>query len=415
VSQENVETVRRLNRVFTRVTLGECLPSSSCRRNHRTSPRNISAISLRPPGRGAASPPLDLQAARPTKGGVRICCDTRHQVQGQALLLRPLDVSLSRLRRVSFGPYYDRAVTGSQAFFQVAVALIPALLFGGALAERRSGADSAEPPPRSLAILVGVGLLAGVVAEVVAIRGAIDPSVSRLELRYLVFVVVAGTIGIAVWTAIPWISKGAVPRQTYARLGQRRTLVLVGLVLMAALVVAQLSITESLDRASARRALNEASREYLEANRQLNAAERTVTSARAALLSTGARTAPWIRRRLEPVLARHLERLDQASNPVLAENVDPDAPKRTAELVQSRLDAAVKKHNELALNLEDALSEGNPRVPTPHRTLVQLAVLRLRAAEVERLVASLNALRATERFREACNDAQFLNCTISTN
>ncbi len=85
--------------------------------------------------------------------------------------------------------------SGSQSFFQVAVGLIPGLIFGGALLERRGSQRRAVAElPGWLRPVILVFLLVGVAAQVIAIRGAIDPGVPKWEQSIVVGVVVAGTI-----------------------------------------------------------------------------------------------------------------------------------------------------------------------------------------------------------------------------
>lgn len=78
-------------------------------------------------------------------------------------------------------------MSGNSALDQVAVALIPALLFGGTVLELRRRAPTPRNP-RLLGLSVAGILSAGVIAEIVAIRGAIDPGIGDLGRRYLVLV-----------------------------------------------------------------------------------------------------------------------------------------------------------------------------------------------------------------------------------
>ena len=295
---------------------------------------------------------------------------------------------------------HDSAMTGSQTFYQVAIALIPALLFGGALARRRSALG---PAGRFAGTGVAVALLAGVAAQLIAIRGAIDPSISRFETRYLVFVVVVATVGLALWTAVPWVAPPR--RSSWRAAGWRRWgSIALGLsVIVAGLIGAQLAITESLDHAEARIAFVDASEEFQRARDAYNKADSDVLAARAELLSVVSDAAPNARRRLAPVIARHLEAVDDAVSPVTRENLS--GPPRTQQLVKGRLDAAFARLNDVTGELHQALDAGEPRIPEWQRLLVQLALRRLSSVEASRLVSVVNDLGAAEAFREACNDA----------
>jgi K+-transporting ATPase A subunit len=66
---------------------------------------------------------------------------------------------------------------GSEAFFQVAVALVPAFLFGRAIRKPEQG----WPSDWWARVLVVAVLAVTVVAEVFAIRGVIDPGVTALS------------------------------------------------------------------------------------------------------------------------------------------------------------------------------------------------------------------------------------------
>jgi hypothetical protein len=95
--------------------------------------------------------------------------------------------------------------SANQAFFQLAGALIPALLFGGAIFEARRLAKGREGSAERVLLkaLLALVVLAAV-AEVVAIRGAIDGSIGGLSLHYVGFVVCIGTLAIALHVVTPW-------------------------------------------------------------------------------------------------------------------------------------------------------------------------------------------------------------------
>jgi hypothetical protein len=100
--------------------------------------------------------------------------------------------------------------TGPQLFFQIAAALIPALLFAGSTGYR---------PQRVLA-LVGTGIgrivvigfvvalaLAAVVAEYLSIAGALSPSVAPSPYRivFVANVIALSTVFVAVGSVTPWL------------------------------------------------------------------------------------------------------------------------------------------------------------------------------------------------------------------
>ena len=166
---------------------------------------------------------------------------------------------------------------GNAAFFQVAVGLIPVLMFGGAVAELRNRPRQ-RPNPRPFGLALTAILAAGVIAEIIAIRGAIDPSVGDLGQRYLALVVTTGTVGLALWIAAPLLREATVGTRVW--LGLREVVAVIGL----AAVIGQVAITESLDHASARAALESAGERVTKVGRELNQAERTESAARTQLL-----------------------------------------------------------------------------------------------------------------------------------
>jgi hypothetical protein len=180
-----------------------------------------------------------------------------------------------------------------------------------------------------------------------------------------------------------------------------------------ALVAAQIAITESLDRGDARKELDDASKANLTANRALNAADRGLTAAQAALLSTERRTPRAVRRQIDPIVARHLDALEEIARPVISQDESPGAPKLTAKLAQSRLPRAFKRLDRRTNNLDDVLQAGDVKAPSLDRRLLRFAVRRLTAAEADHLTAQVNFLRTSERYRRACQDARFVthgNC-----
>jgi hypothetical protein len=113
--------------------------------------------------------------------------------------------------RVLYAGAFMGGASATQAFFQLAVAAIPALLFGGAFLEStKDRQPEAHDGERFLlGALVVLVLLAGG-AEVVAVRGAVDDTVGGFSLHYVAFVLCGGTLALALNVAAPW-AKAAMP------------------------------------------------------------------------------------------------------------------------------------------------------------------------------------------------------------
>lgn len=288
-------------------------------------------------------------------------------------------------------------MSGSAAFFQVALGLIPALLFGGALLERGSDRKTRVRPLE--AALVLLLLVSGVVAQIIAIRGAIDPtSVSRLEQRFLVLVVTVGTLAIAGWTAGPWLND--LPRRSVVK-----DVALFSAIL--ACVVAQLAITASLDRSAARRALDSAV-EDLDERRATESRSRTqLASARMTVRATtdeiSAAVRPAAVPRLRTAVAVYLDIADSA------EPSDDDLRGRPSELTR----AFRRTHDELEQaqgRLLGALDRVNAAVDEVD--LMDEITDRLDEAVSDHMVAHANRLAASRRYEEACDEAaRFDLCT----
>lgn len=137
---------------------------------------------------------------------------------------------------------------GNQSLFQLATAAIPTLLFGGAIAARQN--SEAIPSSRLLAGLVLLFMAVAVVGEILAIRGLIDPTADRFAPRYVAAVLVLGTIGIAAWTATPWLHDLEPPALAKHWLAQAG----MAIALVATMMIAQLALTHSLNLAAAERA-----------------------------------------------------------------------------------------------------------------------------------------------------------------
>ncbi|MGD1057981.1 MAG: hypothetical protein ABR992_11285 [Solirubrobacteraceae bacterium] len=97
--------------------------------------------------------------------------------------------------------------SATQSFFQLAVAAIPALLFGGAVLDSRRHGKREGPLQDGERVfaktLLAIVVLAGF-AELVAVRGAVDGSIGGVFLDYVAFVLCAGTLALAVNIVLPW-------------------------------------------------------------------------------------------------------------------------------------------------------------------------------------------------------------------
>src|SRR4051812_19086600 len=98
---------------------------------------------------------------------------------------------------------------GDRAFFQIAVALIPVLLFGGVLIERlREPPDPFEARHRTVAIAMYVLVPFVLAAELAAIRGAIFPrAVTGVDRFLVVTSVVGGTALLLLTISTPWLRR----------------------------------------------------------------------------------------------------------------------------------------------------------------------------------------------------------------
>jgi hypothetical protein len=170
-------------------------------------------------------------------------------------------------------------VNGSAAFFQVALALIPAILFGGAALEARRKQEKSKTKPRKNAgriVLVAI-FVAGLAAEVIAIRGAIEPaSVADWERSLLALAIMAGSVGLAIWILAPALDDGG--GFSFVEKAAAGALVVV-------LAVAGFWwIESSLGRANVSETYDAAAAARLEAARELRAAEGSDFAARADLI-----------------------------------------------------------------------------------------------------------------------------------
>jgi len=285
-------------------------------------------------------------------------------------------------------------MNGNAALYQVAVALIPELLFGGAVLELR-----VQPPiprnPRLLGLSVTGILSAGVVAEIIAIRGSIDPGVGDISRRYLVLILTAGTTGLAIWIAAPLLRTAA--SDTRIHLGWRE----VAATLVIAVIADQFAITESLDNAEKRLELKAASEQITRTSRELNRAEQIELTARTQLLSL-ARSA-HSDRAVAAVVFRIHQLDDQALGPVRYGRLDMDNAERHVRTGFQRMNAInVKFERDIETKIRD--------LGQAERELLMLAWRRLISAVAPMIGDSDAFFLARRQFKHACAGAAFLGC-----
>jgi len=285
-------------------------------------------------------------------------------------------------------------VSGNAALYQVAVALIPALLFGGAVLELRE-----RPPmprnPRLLGLCVAAILGAGVVAEIIAIRGAIDPGIGDLGRRFLVLVLTAGTTGLAIWIAAPLLRTAA--SGTRIHLGWKE----VAAVLTVAVIAGQFAITESLDHAEKRLTLRAASEQIARTSRELNQAEQIELEARTQLLSLARSTDSD--GTVAAVIFRLRQLDDQALGPVSYGNPGMSN-------AEHHVRARVQRMNTISADFERDIEAKIRDLAQPKRELLMVAWRRLISAVAPTIGDRETFFFATRQFKRACAEAAFLEC-----
>jgi hypothetical protein len=279
--------------------------------------------------------------------------------------------------------------SGSEAFFQIAVALIPAFLFGGAM---RKPDDEDLPSGPWLTVLIPIVVIVCVVAEILAIRGVIDPDVNRFEQFWVVFTIVGGTVLIAGMTVWTWrtgtSAKASSLRQAFVQVG-----LVLGLVVLFAF--AAWGITESLDDVDARNRLAQADRQVQRTSAAFVSADREVSSARTLLISTLIEMRSRERVRLAKLVQGELADIDEIVQPVLRD-------RRPTPLIVGRADEALEDpFSRLRDPVYATLGTGRP---DPEHHLAALAVDRLIRAERLRLAAKDTNARARRRLAAACTE-----------
>jgi uncharacterized membrane protein len=279
--------------------------------------------------------------------------------------------------------------SGSEAFFQIAVALIPAFLFGGAM---KKPDEENLPSGPWLGVLIPIVVIVCVVAEILAIRGVIDPDVNRFEQFWVVFTIVGGTVliaGLTVWT---WREEGQ-QRASSVRQAVMQVGLVLGLVVLFAF--AAWGITESLDDVDARGRLVQAERQVQRTTGGLAEADRAVTNARTLLMSTLVEMRSDDRVHLARHVQDEIAEIDDIVQPVLRDRQPRPAIVNQAE---KAIQAPISR-------LRDPFYETlGTKNPDPEEHLAALAVDRLVLAEQVRLAAKDTSARARRRHAQACED-----------
>ena len=279
--------------------------------------------------------------------------------------------------------------SGNEAFFQIAVALIPAFLFGGAMRKPKEGELPSGP---WLRVLIPISVIICVVAEVLAIRGVIDPDVSRFEQFWVVFTIVGGTVLIAGLTLWTWRGEG---RQKAGSV--RQAVVQVGLVvgLLVLFAFAAWGITESLDDVDARNRVVQSDRQVQRTSAALARADRAVTGARALLITTLVEMSSRSRVRLARHVQKEIATIDEIVQPVLRD-------RRPSPAIVNQAEEAIQ---DPIRRLRDPVyaTLGTKRAD-PEQHLAALAVDRLVLAEQVRLAAKDTNARARRRHAHACDE-----------
>jgi hypothetical protein len=279
--------------------------------------------------------------------------------------------------------------SGSEAFFQIAVALIPAFLFGGAM---RKPKEEGLPSGPWLSVLIPIVVIVCVVAEIMAIRGVIDPAVNRFEQFWVVFTIVGGTVLIAGMTAWTWRSEARRPANSARQLIAQ--LAVVGLLVLA-FAFAAWGITESLDEVDTRNRIVQADRQVQRTAAAFARADQAVGSARTLLITTLVNMRSDSRTRLAQVVEDEIHAIDVIIQPVLR---DPRPRPAIVNQADDDLTDPIRR-------LKDPFyATLGTRRADPERHLAALAVDRLARAEQLRLAAKDSNARARRRLAHACGE-----------
>ena len=298
--------------------------------------------------------------------------------------------------------------TANEAFFQVALALIPGLLFGGAVVAvpRRYG--------RIGTAAAGVIVVAARVALIIAIQGTIDPAVERWQQRYVVGVVMAGTVAaalIACWRpSAPDRERAPKPAS-----GLPKSLgVVVGIAGLLSAGIAAFAITGSLDRAAARSVLDQAERRRQAAASALENADGEVVTARASVISVILAESPQTRDALDNTVESAIQKIDRIVQPVLRQEAPASSALKRArnrlERTSDQLQGTLLAQLETALFDVRSTSVAQKRRVADEMFLVNLSTSTLLTSEMARLAAKEDHVVARHRYESTCREARSVAC-----
>ena len=211
--------------------------------------------------------------------------------------------------------------SGSEAFFQVAVALVPALVFGGAMRRGDQRWQSSGRARVVILILVVLGVAVSVAAEIFAIQGVIDPTVPRWKTRFVAFTIVGGTVVIAAATVWSWLGEDI--QGALGTSGAGKTVAIAACLaaalacLVAAAYFVSSGLNDSLDRVDARSELARADGHVRDTSAALGQADQAVTSARIAFITSIDELRPRNRERLSARVEHWIFAIDEIVQPVL--------------------------------------------------------------------------------------------------
>lgn len=290
---------------------------------------------------------------------------------------------------------------GNQALFSIATALIPGLVLGGAVIERR--ADLAKRlRSRTAALSVVLFVAVGVAAEIMAIRGSIEPTISSFEQRFVVFFVVAATIGFGLVSMAPWLNQAA--GRSLRRPGQ---IAAVGTFIIGS-VIAQIAVSSSLDDASARNRLKTAAQTAQQASKARSNSDAAANAARTALLDTAQNTASTRRRSDRRAAARFLAELDDvACFPDFFAPTTTEAEQQAEGLARRGLRCIHQAANRFRTRVGYPNGDGGPDA-----AILVLAGDRVRRSAEAQLSARLDDALSALAYVDACRASSRLGCHV---
>jgi hypothetical protein len=287
--------------------------------------------------------------------------------------------------------------SGSEAFFQVAVALVPALVFGGAMRRRDQRWQSGGRARVVILILVVLGVAVSVAAEIFAIQGVIDPTVPRWKTRFVAFTIVGGTVVIAAATVWSWLGEDIQGALGTSGAGKSVAIAASLAAALACLVAASYFVSsglnDSLDRVDARSELARADGRVRDTSAALGQADQAVTSARIAFITAIDELRPRNRERLSARVEHGIFVIDEIVQPVLKRERPSDG---TIARAQAGLSAPIRRLRR-PLYADLGTSRTDPEVH-----LAALAFDRFIRAEQVRLVAKQRNSGARRTLRRAC-------------